>query len=142
MNNVVLIGRLTRDPDLRYIPNSGTALCKFTLAVDRGLSKEKKQEAENKGWQTADFINITVWGKQGENAANYLAKGKLVAVQGRIQTGSYEAEDGTRRYTTEVVANNVQFLERGDKSNQQGYQQSNIPDGFMEVDNSEDNIPF
>lgn len=142
MNNVVLIGRLVADPELRYLPGNGTPVCKFRLAVDRNLSKEKKQEAESKGWQTADFINITVWGKQGENAANYLAKGKLVAIQGRIQTGSYEAEDGTRRYTTEVVANNVQFLEWGDKSNQQGYQQSNIPDGFMEVDNSEDDIPF
>lgn len=142
LNNVVLIGRLTRDPELRYIANSGTALCKFNLAVDRNLSKEKKQEAESKGWQTADFINITVWGRQGENAANYLSKGRLVAVQGRIQTGSYEKEDGTRVYTTEVVAYNVQFLEWGDKQQSNGGEDSPIPDGFMEVDNSEDNIPF
>ncbi len=140
MNNVVLIGRLTRDPELRYL-QTGTALCKFNLAVDRNLSKEKKQEAESKGWQTADFINITVWGKQGENAANYLSKGRLVAVQGRIQTGSYEKEDGTRVYTTEVVAYNVQFLEWGDKQQENSGQDSSIPDGFMEVDD-QDNIPF
>lgn len=143
MNNVVLIGRLTRDPELRYLQN-GTALCKFNLAVDRGLSKEKKQEAESKGWQTADFINITVWGKMGENAATYLAKGRLVAVQGKIQTGSYEAEDGTRRYTTEVVANNVEFLEWGDRNqssntNTQANDYSGI-DGFYPTSN--DDIPF
>lgn len=143
MNNVVLIGRLTRDPEIRYL-QTGTALTKFNLAVDRNLSKEKKQEAESKGWQTADFINITVWGRQGENVANYLSKGRLVAVQGRIQTGSYEKEDGTRVYTTEVVANNVQFLEYGNSHNTQQSNQSNdIPDGFMEVDGGfGDEIPF
>ena len=90
MNNVVLIGRLTRDPELRYIPNSGTAVSTFSLAVDKNLSRDKKAEMESKNQPTADFIRIVVWGKQAENCANYLAKGRLVAVQGRIETGSYE----------------------------------------------------
>lgn len=113
MNNVVLIGRLTRDPEMRHI-STGTANTTFTLAVDKQLSRDKKQEMESKGQPTADFIRIVVWGKQAEHCANYLAKGRLVGVQGRIQTGSYE-KDGQRIYTTDVVANNVQFLEFGDR---------------------------
>ena len=97
MNNVVLIGRLTRDPELRYIPVTGTAVARFSIAVDKGLSREKKQEMESKNQPTADFINIVVWGKTAENCANYLVKGRLVGVQGRIQTGSYE-KDGIKRY--------------------------------------------
>lgn len=132
MNNVVLIGRLCADPELRYTP-SGVATCSFRLAVDKGLPKNKKQEMESKGQPTADFINIVVWGKLGENCANYLAKGRLVAIQGRIQSRSWETENG-RRYITEVVANQVQFLEWG-KNN-------GIPDGFVEVDSESENVPF
>ena len=149
MNNVVLIGRLTRDPELRYIPNSGTAVSTFSLAVDKGLSREKKQEMESRNQPTADFINIVVWGKMAENCANFLAKGRLVAVQGRIQTGSYEAKDGSRRYTTDVVANNVEFLEWGDSSNRGSSSSSGFDnqdtgfsgiEGFHPTDN--DDIPF
>lgn len=135
MNNTVLIGRLVKDPELRYIESSGTPNCSFTLAVDKGLSKDKKQEMESRNQPTADFIRIVVWGKQAENCANYLVKGRLVGIQGRIQTGSYEANDGTKRYTTDVVANNVEFLEFGDKQNN-----SDIPQGFHPADN--DDIPF
>ncbi|CCQ92845.1 Single-stranded DNA-binding protein 3 [[Clostridium] ultunense Esp] len=144
MNNVVLIGRLTRDPELRYIPNTGTPVSTFSLAVDKPLSREKKQEMEAKGQPTADFINIVVWGKQAENCANYLAKGRLTAVQGRIQSRTYDAKDGTRRYVTEVVAERVQFLEWGDdsSSNFNSSSDSDFPgiDGFEPVD--DDNIPF
>lgn len=132
MNNVNLIGRLVRDPELRYIP-SGTAVTKFTLAVDKNLSREKKQEAERNNQPTADFINIVAWGKQAENVANYTSKGKLIAVQGRIQSGSYE-KDGQRIYTTDVVANNVEFLEWDKKEDY-------VPEGFNEVDDRDD-IPF
>lgn len=111
MNCVVLIGRLTRDPELRYIPNTGTPVANFTLAVDKNLSKEKKQEMEAQGQPTADFINIVVWNKSAENVANYLTKGLKVAIQGRLQSRSYEAKDGGRRYVTEVVAERVEFLE-------------------------------
>ena len=139
MNNVVLIARLTRDPELRYIPNSGTAVSTFTVAVDKGLSKDKKAEMESKNQPTADFIRIVVWGKQAENAANYLVKGRLVGIQGRIQTSNYDDKDGKKVYVTEVVASQVEFLEWGDK------QQSNSSDfggidGFHSVDN--DSIPF
>lgn len=138
MNNVVLIGRLTRDPELRYIPGSGQAVTKFSLAVDKGLSKDKKQEMESQNKPTADFINIVVWGKQAENAANYLAKGRLVAVQGRLQSGSYEDKDGKRVYTTDIVASNVEFLEWGDKQTEPT-DYTGI-DGFHPTDN--DDIPF
>ena len=107
MNQVILIGRLTRDPELRYTP-SGTAICSFTLAVDKDLTREKRQEMEAGGQSTADFIRIVVWGRQGENCANYLSKGSQCAVHGRIQTGSYEAGDGSKRYTTDIVANRVE----------------------------------
>jgi single-strand DNA-binding protein len=140
MNNVVLIGRLYKDPELRYLPGNGTAMCKFGLAVNRDLSKSKKEEMESRGLPTADFINITIWGKTAESAANYLVKGRLVGIQGRIQTGSYE-KDGVRVYTTEVVATNVEFLEWGDK--QQSNNGSNMDfhiDGFHPTDN--DDIPF
>ena len=114
MNNCVLIGRLCADPEMRVLQN-GTATTRFTLAVDRALSKDKKQEAEGKGQPTADFVPVTVWGKQAESCADYLAKGRMVAVQGRITTGSYEKE-GKTVYTTEVTAERVQFLEWGEKT--------------------------
>ncbi len=143
LNNVVLIGRLTRDPELRYIPGSGAAVARFGIAVDKGLSREKKQEMESRNQPTADFINITVWGKPAENCANYLVKGRLVGIQGRIQTGSYE-KDGVRVYTTEVVANNVEFLEWGDKNKSSDFNDSNLDfggiEGFHPTDN--DDIPF
>ena len=134
MNNVILIGRLTKDPELKYLANTGTPVATFNLAVDRELSREKKQELEEKGEQTADFINIVVWGKQAENCANYLKKGRLVAVSGRLQSRSYEGKDGTKRYITEVVASRVEFLEWTEKTD-------DIPEGFELVDNDE-LIPF
>ena len=134
MNNVILIGRLTRDPELKYLANTGTPVATFNLAVDRELSREKKQELEEKGQPTADFINIIVWGKQAENCANYLKKGRLVAVSGRLQSRSYEGKDGTKRYITEVVATRVEFLEWKEKT-------GDIPAGFELVDNDE-LLPF
>ncbi|KAJ50035.1 single-strand DNA-binding protein [Clostridium tetanomorphum] len=107
MNKVVLIGRLTKDPELRFTPGNGTAVATLTLAVDRRFSKD--------GTREADFIPVVVWGKQAESTANYMSKGRLMGVSGRIQTRNYEAKDGTRRYVTEVVADEVQFLEWGNK---------------------------
>ena len=115
MNNVILIGRLIKDVELRYTQASNTTYARFTIAVDRGMSKEKKQEAEANGQQTADFINIVVWGKQAENCQKYLQKGRNVAIQGRLQSGSYTAQDGTRRFVTEVWAERVQFIDWGEK---------------------------
>lgn len=103
MNVVVLIGRLTRDPELRYIPETQNAVCTFTLAVDRPMSREKQ----------ADFIRITVFGRQAENCAKFITKGRQVAVEGRIQTGSYQNKNGDTVYTTDVIANRVEFLSGG-----------------------------
>lgn len=144
MNNVVLIGRLTRDPELRYIP-SGSAVCKFSLAVDKNLSKDKKEEMEAQGKYTADFINIVVWGKVAESCGTFLTKGLLVGVQGRIQSGSYEDNDGKTIYTTDVVANQVEFLEwKSDNERTNTNYQNNTNDygvsGFNATSN--DDIPF
>lgn len=103
INRVVLVGRLTKDPDLRYTPN-GIPVASFTLAVNRTFTNQQ-------GEREADFIPCIVWRRQAENVANYLKKGSLAGVDGRIQTRSYEAQDGRRVYVTEVVADNVQFLE-------------------------------
>ena len=96
MNKVVLVGRLIKDAELKYIPGTGTPVSTFTIAVDNYNSKEKKNEA--------DFIPVVLWGKSAENLAQYLVKGTQVAVAGRISTRSYEAKDGSKRYVTEVVA--------------------------------------
>ena len=102
MNKVILIGRLTRDPELRYT-SSNVATCTFSLAVDRNFTNQN-------GDREADFINIVVWRKQAENCKNYLTKGSQVAIEGRIQTRNYDDKDGKKVYVTEVVADNVQFL--------------------------------
>lgn len=107
-NTTVLVGRITKDVELRYSA-SGVAVARFTLAVNRTFKKE--------GEQQADFINIVTWRKTAENTANFCKKGSQIAVTGRIQTGSYEGQDGKRVYTTEVVAENVQFLEPKNANN-------------------------
>ena len=109
MNKVVLIGRLTRDPELRYTGNN-TPVATFSLAVNRNFSNQQ-------GEREADFINIVVWRKQAENVKNYLSQGSQAAVEGRIQTRSYEDNNGQRRYVTEVVADNVEFLGSKNSSN-------------------------
>ena len=103
MNRVVLVGRLTRDPELKYTP-SGVPVANFTLAVNRPFKNEA-------GDNEADFINIVVWRKPAENVANYLKKGSLAGVDGRLLTRNYEGQDGKRVYVTEVTAESVQFLE-------------------------------
>ena len=113
INRVVLVGRLTKDPELRYTP-SGLAVVRFTVAVNRTFTSQS-------GEREADFINCVAWRKQAENLANFMKKGSLVGVEGRIQTGSYEGQDGKRVYTTDVVADAIQFLEpRGGGNAPQG----------------------
>lgn len=109
LNRVILIGRLTADPELRYT-NSGTAVASFTLAVDRNRSNQS-------GERETDFINIVVWQKQAELCAQYLRKGRLAAVDGRLQIRSYENREGQKVRVAEVVAESVRFLDRGDTSN-------------------------
>lgn len=139
MNNVVLIGRLTKDPELRYIPQNEMAVANFTLAVDRPMAKEK----------TADFIKVVVFGKSAENCEKYLVKGRLCGVEGRIQTGSYDdKESGKKVYTTEVYANRVEFIEWGEKvadSGEKGVAKGKQEyEGFqaIEEDDPDSDIPF
>ena len=103
MNRVCLVGRLTAKPELRYT-GGNIPYTRFSLAVNRTFNNAQ-------GEREADFINIVVWRRQAENVANYLDKGSRVSIEGRIQTGSYTAQDGSKRYTTDVVADNVQFLD-------------------------------
>lgn len=141
MNSVILIGRLTRDPELVYTPSNQTAVTHFSIAVDRPTAQGKERQA--------DFIRITTFGKQAENCDRYLHKGKQVAVNGRIQTDSYKNKEGQTIYTTDVIANNVEFL----GSSQQGTPrqpdeaysdsapnyQDEMPDAF---EATEEDIPF
>ena len=113
MNSVVLIGRLARDPELRYT-GTGKAVTTLTVAVNRGFGKDNE----------ADFIPVVVWEKQAENCANYLTKGSQVGVQGRMQVRSYETQNGEKRYVTEVVGNQVEFLSSSGKSGSDEFQSS------------------
>ncbi len=128
MNSVVLVGRLTKDPVLRYTPDNNRAVADFTIAVDRAFKRDE-----------ADFIRIVTWGKQAENVANFLKKGSRCAVQGSIQTGSYVDKNGITRYTTDVVANQVEFLERAKSSEAQGQPEKQRED-LRDFDESD--IPF
>lgn len=103
LNRVVLVGRLTKDPDLRYTAN-GVAVANFTVAVNRPFSNQQ-------GEREADFINCVVWRRPAENLANFMSKGSLVGVDGRVQTRNFEGQDGKRVFVTEIVADSVQFLE-------------------------------
>lgn len=153
MNNITLLGRLTRDPELKYT-QSGTAVTRITVAVDRGLSKEKRQAAQASNQPTADFINCIGWGKTAELISNYFSKGNQIGIVGRIQTGSYE-KNGQMVYTTDVVINSVSFIESKNTNNSannnannqsnnysDGYDDNNSFDdgGYFPVDNND--IPF
>lgn len=131
MNNVVLIGRLTRDPEIRYTAGTQMAVATFTLAVDRPVKAGAEKQT--------DFPRVTVFGKQAENCERFLAKGRLAGVQGRIQTGSYTNKEGQKVYTTDVVADRVEFLEWGERQQQGGQQADYAPEGFSAID---EDIPF
>lgn len=129
LNRIILIGRLTKDPELRYTPN-GVAVASFTLAVNRSRPNQQ-------GEREADFIPVVVWQKQAENCANYIGKGSLVAVEGRLQVRTYDTKEGQRRWVTEVIAENVRFLEKREGGSAAG--SSSIGN---EVDFTDDDIPF
>lgn len=155
MNRVVLVGRLTKDPELRYTPN-GVPVATFTLAVNRNFKKEN-------GDQEADFINVVVWRKPAENTANFLKKGSLAGVDGKVQTRNYEGQDGKRVYVTEILAESVQFLEPKSQNaggnsqrntNTSGNKQNSSQGNYKRVDDdpfandgktvdiSDDDLPF
>ena len=131
-NLVFLIGRLTKDPEVRYTSGTQMAVCTFTLAIDRPVKAGAEKQT--------DFPRVTVFGKQAENCERFLAKGRLVGVQGRLQTGSYTNRDGATVYTTDVVADRVEFLERAEKS--EARETEPVPQGFAAVDESEFDVPF
>lgn len=133
LNRIVLIGRLTRDPELRFT-QSGKAVCAFTLAVDRPYVGAD-------GNRETDFINIVVWNKLGENCAQYLAKGKLAAVDGRLQIRPYDDKNGQKRYATEVVADNVRFLTPKGEGGQQSQPENWVGDNGG-YNSSPDDLPF
>lgn len=152
MNKAILVGRLTRDPEVRYT-QSGIAVCTFTLAVDRRFVRK---DANNPNQQTADFIPIVAWRKLAEFCGNNLTKGLRVGVEGRIQVRTYDAQDGSKRYVTEIVADDVEFLESRREQAHNGYgaapaqqpapqqtTQSNNNNGFGGGnDLSDEEIPF
>lgn len=122
INKVVLLGRLTKDPELRYAAGSGTAVCKFTLAITRQFKRDE-----------TDFINCVSFGKTGETIAQYITKGRQIAVTGAIRTGSYDAQDGTKRYTTDVAVESFEFIgSNGTNNNNDSSNNWNVP-----VDNPE-----
>lgn len=136
MNKAILIGRLTKDPELRYAAGSGTAVCRFTLAVNRQFKKDE-----------TDFINCIAFNKQGEAIAQYVTKGRQLAVAGNIRTGSYDGQDGIRRYTTDVVVESFKFIGSSNSNNQGNAGVWNIPEdvgmGFgeeMPIDDGD--MPF
>ena len=139
MNRVCLVGRITAKPELRYT-GGNIPYTRFSLAVNRTFSNAQ-------GERQADFINIIVWRRQAENIVNYLDKGSQVSIEGRIQTGSYTAQDGSKRYTTDVVADNVQFLDsrrqteaRANTQTPYDYQDTPAPAPTNDVDVADD--PF
>ena len=127
MNKVVLVGRLTKDPELRYAAGSGVATCRITVAVNR----MKKDEA--------DFINCVAFNKTAETIAQYLTKGRQIAIAGRIQTDSYTAQDGTKRYTTDVVVETFEFID-SNSGNRNNTSNSSMDDDFTPVDDGD--MPF
>ncbi|MEN2765751.1 single-stranded DNA-binding protein [Ornithinibacillus xuwenensis] len=139
LNSVVLVGRLVRDPELKYT-SSGVAVANFTVAVNRPFSNQE-------GNREADFINCVIWRKPAENLANFQKKGALIGVDGRIQTRSFEGQDGKMVYVTEIVADSVKFLEskkEGQSSNQSNSQPSDDPfkDAGEPINVSSDDLPF
>lgn len=137
LNRVVLAGRLTKDPDLRYTPN-GVAVANFTIAVNRPFTSQQ-------GSRDADFINCVVWRRAAENLANFMSKGSLVGVDGRLQSRSFDNQEGKRVFVTEVVADSVQFLEsKGSSSGgagSQGYQSNQNQSGYNPNNNNNNNQP-
>lgn len=137
MNKAMLVGRLVADPELKTT-GGGVSVCKFTLAVTR-------RHADASGQRQADFIPVIVWRQQGEACARYLSKGKLAGVVGEIRTRSYDAQDGTKRYVTEIVADVVEFIGGREKGTDTGAQKpaayNSAQDGFSEFDDGEE-LPF
>lgn len=131
MNKVILIGRLTKDPELNFAAGSGTAVTRFSLAVKRPFKKDE-----------SDFINCVAFGKTGETIAQYITKGRQLAVTGSIRTGSYDAKDGSKRYTTDIIVDSFEFLGNGQGNNQSNSlnQDNNFDEDMTPIDDGD--MPF
>lgn len=140
MNSYICVGRLTKEPELRYIASTGTAVTRFSIAVDRPFAKKDAEV-------TTDFFNVVVWGKTAEHCANYLKKGRQVALRGRLQNNNYTDKDGVKRYTVEIIVEEVKFIDWGDKKGQ-GNQGNQSNDSFDDIDEAgyrainDQDIPF
>jgi single-strand DNA-binding protein len=134
LNRIILIGRLVRDPELRYTPN-GVATCSFSLAVDRPFVNQK-------GERETDFIDIVSWRKLAETCASHLGKGRLVAVEGRLQIRSYETAEGQKRKVSEVVADDVRFLDWPDKGREGYVAAPGAPGSDVRAAADDEDIPF
>lgn len=139
MNKAILIGRLTRDIDLKYT-NSQMAIGRFTLAINRKMTREKRKEAERNNLPTADFIGCIAFGKTAETISQYVGKGNQLAIEGHIQTGSYENKEGQRIYTTDVIVDGFTFIDARNKNEGNSQVQDESYDGYFPVDNGD--IPF
>ena len=143
MNSWTGIGRLVRDIEMKTTA-TGLAISSFTLAVDKGLSKDKKQELEAMNKPTADFIRCLAFGKTAEILEQYVGKGNRLAIEGRIQTGSYDNQEGQRVYTTDIVVDKFSFIDFKDSGSNSGYQepqsQEEVSQGFLSYE--DDEIPF
>lgn len=134
MNKVILMGRLTRDPDIRYTQSSNTLVASFSLAVNRRFVKEGEE-------RQADFINIVAWGKTGEFCSKYFSKGQQIGIVGRIQTRTWDDEQGQKHYVTEVIAEEVYFA--GDKKNSDNSENNNVDTTNTDYDTFQgDDLPF
>jgi len=136
LNKVFLLGNLTRDPELRYTAQ-GTAVANFSIAVNRSY---KASDGEYK--KEVNFFKVVVWGKTGENCSNYLSKGRPVLVEGRLQNRSYETQDGQKRTTTEIVADNVQFLGTRGNNTSAGASPANSYDEPFADEANDEAVPF
>ena len=136
MNNVVLIGRITKDPEIRYIPGSEKAVANMNLAVNRPFKKDE-----------ADFFRVVVFGKSAENCEKYLKKGSMIGVQGRIQNNNYKDTSDVMHYGTDIIADRVEFLDSKKSNNTEKQDSSDLPEGFTELKDDEEltdfsDIPF
>lgn len=132
MNKAIIVGRLTKDPELKYTPNGGTAICRITVAVARAFKKDE-----------TDFINCVAFGKTGETIAQYFTKGRQIALAGNIRTGSYQAQDGTKMYTTNVIIENFEFVGNNSSNQSTWNVQDNSDESFGDMTPVDDgDMPF
>lgn len=137
MNSVQLVGRLVRDPEMRFVPQSGVAVTTLTIAVDKKLNAEQRKKAQENGTPTADFPRIIAFGKIAETVANFFAKGDMIGVEGRIQTSTFKKQDGSTGFSTDVVLEQLTFLPKAQSS-----KPDSVPNDDFQAIEDDSEIPF